>query len=91
MIEGRRRFIATYVYDSKEAAEDGSIDNDGATLDEEIDSGLVEAGVITGVTQSGTEDVEDVQRVVKYYSLSSYIWKPPSLITQVFNKNKKSQ
>ena len=44
-----------------------------------------------GVTQSGTQEVEEVQRVVKYYSLLSYMLKPPSLITQVFNKNKKAQ
>ena len=42
-------------------------------------------------TQSGTEEGEEVQRVVKYSSLSSYMLKPPSLLTQVFNKNKKSQ
>ena len=32
-----------------------------------------------------------MQRVVKSSSLSSYIMKPPSLLTQVFNKNKKAQ
>ena len=50
-----------------------------------------DSGALTGVTQSGTEEVEEVQRVVKYSSLSSYMLKPPSLLTQVFNKNKKSQ
>ena len=32
-----------------------------------------------------------MQRVVKYSSLSSYMLKPPSLLTQGFNKNKKAQ
>ena len=45
----------------------------------------------TGVTQSGTEEVEEVQRVVKYSSLSSFRPKTPYLITQGFNKNKKTQ
>ena len=45
----------------------------------------------TGVTQPGTEEVEEVQRVVRDYSLMSYISKPPYLITHGFNKNKKSQ
>ena len=53
-IERRQRLIATDVLDSEEAAEDGSIDNDGTTSDEEDESGSGEAGVITGVTQSGT-------------------------------------
>ena len=47
--------------------------------------------MITGVTQSGTEEVEEVQRVVKSYSISSYMLKPTSLLTQGFNKNKKAQ
>ena len=90
-IEGRRRLVATDFIDSKEASEDGSIDNDGATSDEEDESGSGEAGVITCVTQSGTEEVEEVQRVVKSYSISSYMFKPTSLLTQGFNKNKKAQ
>ena len=32
LIEGRRRLIATDVLESEEAADDGSIDNDGAAL-----------------------------------------------------------
>ena len=39
VIEGRWRLIATDVLDSEEAAEDGSVDNDGAASDEEYDSG----------------------------------------------------
>ena len=55
VIEGRPRLIATNFPDSDEAAEDGSIDNDGAASDEEDESGLGDAGVITGITQSVTE------------------------------------
>ena len=46
--------IATDVLDSEEAAEDGSIDDGVADSDEENESGSGEAGMITGVTQSGT-------------------------------------
>ena len=52
VIQGRRRLIVMDVLDSEESAEDGSIDNYGAALDEEDDSGLGEMGVITGITQS---------------------------------------
>ena len=51
VVEGRRWLIHTDVLDSEEAAEDGSIDNYGASLDEDGESGLGEAGVRTGVTQ----------------------------------------
>ena len=71
VIEGRRRLVSMDVLDSEEAAEDGSIDSDGADLDKEDESGSGEADVRTGVTQSGTEEVEEVQRVVKYSSLLS--------------------
>ena len=91
VIEGRRQLIATYVFDYEEAAEDGSIDNDGAASDEEDESGSEEAGVIICVTQSGTEDVEEVQRVVKYSSLLSYMLKPTYLLTQGFNNTKKAR
>ena len=70
------------VPDSEEAAEDGYIDNDGAAYDEDGDIGLGEVGVRTGVTKSGTEELEEVQRVVKYSSLSSFMLKPPYLLTQ---------
>ena len=46
------------VLDSGEADGDASIDNYGAALCEEEDSGLVEAGVRTGITQSVIEEVE---------------------------------
>ena len=54
VIEGRRRLIATYVLDSEEEDEDGTIDNDGDALDKYYDRCLVQAGLRTGVTQSGT-------------------------------------
>ena len=60
-IEGRRTMIATDVFESDYSAEDGSIDNDGAALDEEDESGLGEAVVRTGVNQSVTEELEEVQ------------------------------
>ena len=69
VVEGRRWLIAMDVLDSEEAAEDGSIDNDDAALYEDNESGSGEAGARTGVTQSGTEKVEEVQRVVKYSSI----------------------
>ena len=47
-----------YVLDSEEAAEDGSIDNDGSASDEEDESVSGEVGWRTGVTQSVTKDVE---------------------------------
>ena len=54
VIEGRWRLIAIYVLEYEEAADDVSIDNNGAASYEEKESGLGEAGVRTGVTQSGT-------------------------------------
>ena len=83
--------ISTDVLGSEEADEDGSIDNDGADLDEDDESGSGEADVRTGVTQSGTEEVEYMQRVMKSSSIFSYMLKPPYLITQGFNRNKNSQ
>ena len=91
VIKGGRRLISIDVLDSEEADEYGSIDNDGSASDEEDESGSGEACVRTCVTQSGTEEVEEMQRVVKYYYLSSYMLKPPSLLIKGFNKNNKSQ
>ena len=82
--------IATDVLDSDEAAEGGSIDNDGAGLGEEDKSYLREAGLRTCITQSVKQEVEEVQWVVKYFSLLSYILKPTSLISQDFTKNNKA-
>ena len=79
MIEGRRRLISVDVLDSEEAAEDYSIDYDSAALDEEDGSGLVGAGVI--------EEVGDMQKALKYSSLSSYMLKPSHLLTQLFGNN----
>ena len=57
------------VLDSDDAAEDGSIDNYAAVSDEDAESGLLEAGVRTCVTESGTKEVEEVQKYVKYASI----------------------
>ena len=91
VIEEMWRLIDTDILDPDEASEDGSIYNDGDALYKEDGSGSGEGGMITGVTQSVTEEAEEVQRFVKYSSLLSYILKPTSLLTQVFNNNKKSQ
>ena len=45
VIGGRQQVIAMYVLESEEAAEDDSIDQDDADLDEEDGSGLVGSGV----------------------------------------------
>ena len=66
--------------DYEEEAEDSSIYNYGAASDYEDDNVLVEVGVRICVTQSGIEEVEEVQQVVKYSSLSSYMLKTPSLL-----------
>ena len=58
VIEWRRWLIDTDVIDSGEVVEDGSIDNDGADLDEEDDSGSGDAGVIKVVTQLGAEEAK---------------------------------
>ena len=57
VIERGWRLIDTDSLESDEAAEDGSIDNYGTALGEEDESGSGEAGLRTGVTQSGTEEV----------------------------------
>ena len=41
LIEGRLWFIVIDILEYEEAVEDGSIDDDGATLDEDYYSGLV--------------------------------------------------
>ena len=89
--EGRQQFIAEDVLDSEEAAEDFYIDNFGADSDEEDQSGLGKSGVSTVVTEVEKKYVEEVQQVVKYSSLSSYILKTPSLLIQGLKKNNKSQ
>ena len=68
-----------------------SFDDDGAVLDEEGESGSGEAGVITGVTEVGTKEVEELYQAVKYSSLLYYMLKPTSLLTHGFKDNKKSQ
>ena len=83
VIEGRRRLIAVDVLDSEEAAEDTSIDHDGAVSDKEDGSGLLGAGV--------TKHVEDMQKALKYYYLLSYMLKPSHLVTCPVGKNKTAQ
>ena len=79
------------VLDSDDAAEDGSIDNYAAVSDEDAESGLLEAGVRTCVTESGTKEVEEVKQDMEYSHILSYMLKPTSLITQGFTDNNKSQ
>ena len=81
--------IATDVIDPEESYEYGYIDNDGSDLDEEDGSGSGVAGVRTGVNQSGTEEVEEVQWVVKYSFLLSYMLKLTFLLSQGLNENNK--
>ena len=49
------------------------VDDDGDALDEEDVSGTGEADVSTGVTESETKEVEEVQQYVKYASILSYM------------------
>ena len=83
VIEGRQRLIAVDVIDFGGTAEDASIDHDDSALDEEGGIGLVGAGV--------TEEVVDIQKALKYFSLSSCMLKPSHLITQGFEKNRTAQ
>ena len=82
VIKGRRQLIVTDVLDSEEESDVDSIDNGGADSDEEGESILGKVRMRTGFTKSVIEEVEEVQRVVKSFSLSSYTLKPPSLFTQ---------
>ena len=83
VIDGRHWLIDVDVIDSKEAAEDASINHDDAALYEEDGSGLVGAGV--------TEEVEDIQKALKYSSVLSYMLKPSHLLTQGFGNNRTAQ
>ena len=58
VIDERQRLITTGVLDPEEAYEDDYIDDDGADLDEEENSGLVEAGVSTVVTEVIKKEVD---------------------------------
>ena len=80
VIEGGQQFISMDVLDSEESAEDSSIYHDVAALDEEGGSGLVGAGV--------TEEVEYIQKDVKYSSILSYMLEPSHLLTQGFESNR---
>ena len=80
MIEGRQWLIAVDFLCSEESAEDASIDHGAAAPDEEDGSGLLGEGV--------TEEVEYMQKALKYSYISSYKLKPSHLITQGFEKNR---
>ena len=71
------------VLGSEDKAANSSIDHDGSALDEEDGVVLVGAGV--------TEKVEDMQKALKYSSLSSYMLKPSHLLAQVFGNNRTAQ
>ena len=64
------------------------VDDDGDALDEEDVSGTGEADVSTGVTESETKEVEEVQQYVKYASILSYMLKT-SFLMQGFIENNK--
>ena len=59
------------------------IDHDGAASGEEYGSGLLGGGVI--------EEVEDMQKALKYSSLLSYMLKPSHLLTQSFENSTTAQ
>ena len=44
-----------------------------------------------GVIETGKKYVEEVQQYVKYYYISSFIFKPPYLLTQGFKENNNAQ
>ena len=75
--------IAVDVLESEETAEDAYIVHDDAAEIEEDGSGLV-GGILT-------EEVQDMQKASKSSSLSSYILKPSSSLTQGFEKNRTAQ
>ena len=72
VIEGRQRVSDVDVLESEEASEDASIVYDGSALDEEDGSSLVWAGV--------TEEVKDMQKDLKYFSILYYMLKPSHLL-----------
>ena len=82
-IEVRRRLISVDIIDSERAAEDASINHDYDDLDEKDGSGLVGSGV--------TEEVEDMQKALKYFYLLSYMLKPSHLLAYGFGNNRTSQ
>ena len=77
------------ILDSEDAAEDVFIEDDGSALVEERESGLIEAGVSTCVTEVETKYLEDLQQVVNSSYILPYMLKPPSLLTHAFKWNKK--
>ena len=51
VVQGRWQLVAMDILDSQDAAEDVFIEDDGSALVEERESGLIEAGVSTCVTE----------------------------------------
>ena len=80
--------IASEVVQPGEADEDSFIHEYGAVSYEDNENGSGEAGVGTGVPEAGTKEVH---QAVKYSSLSSYVLKPPSLLTQGFKEHNMTQ
>ena len=78
------------IIDPEQESEYGAVDDNGAASDEEEDSGQIEMGVITCVTEAGTREVEEVHKDVKPASILSYRLKTPYLLTQGFKENKKA-
>ena len=79
LINERQQLLAVDVLESEEAAQDASINHDGAVTDEQYGRGLLGAYII--------EEVEDIQKAIKYFSLSSYMLKPSHLLTHGFENN----
>ena len=60
-------------------------------MDEDDESAWGEADVRTGVTESGTKELETVQQAMKCSSLPSFMLKLTSLLAHAFKENKKAQ
>ena len=56
---------------------------------EEYERSSIEAGVSTGMTELVTKEVEEVEQAVKHSSISYFMFKPSSLLTQGIKYNKK--
>ena len=89
VIQGRRLFIVMDIIEPGEAYGGGSVYDYGSALDEEEKSSLGETGVSTGLTETGTKEVEEVQKDVKAISIPSYMLKSTSLLAYGFKDNNK--
>ena len=62
-LRGGKRSIAVYVIDPKGgAADDGVVQDDGAALNEEDESSLVEASARTGADAADIEEAKEAQQ-----------------------------